>query len=74
MAIRFGADIKFFDKVANAKCNDWSAVGYSIRIPKEYKRTLRNILRMEDVHTDSIYPPLRETVRLFEHVVDESLK
>ena len=74
MAIRFGADIKFFDKVANAKCNDWSAVGYSIRIPREYKRTLRNILRMEDVHTDSIYPPLRETVRLFEHVVDESLK
>lgn len=74
MAIRFGADIKFFDKVASAKYNDWSAVGYSIRIPKEYKRTLRNILRMEDVHTDSIYPPLRETVRLFEHVVDESLK
>lgn len=74
MAIRFGADIKIFDKVANAKCNDWSSVGYSIRIPKEYKRTLRNILRTEDVHTDSIYPPLRETVRLFEHVVDESLK
>lgn len=74
MAIRFGADIKFFDKVADAKCNDWPAVGYSIRIPKEYKRTLRDILRMEGVHTDSIYPPLRETVRLFEHVVDESFK
>ena len=29
---------------------------------------------MKGVHTDSIYPPLRETVRLFEHVVDESLK
>ena len=39
-----------------------------------YKRTLRDILRMEGVHTDSIYPPLRETVRLFEHVVDESFK
>ncbi len=74
MAIRFGADIKFFDKVADAKYNDWPAVGCSIRIPKEYKRTLRNILRMKGVHTDSIYPPLRETVRLFEHVVDESLK
>ena len=74
MAIRFGADIKFFDKVADAKYNDWPAVGCSIRIRKEHKRTLRNILRMKGVHTDSIYPPLRETVRLFEHVVDESLK
>ena len=74
MAIRFGADIKFSDKVADAKYNDWPAVGCSIRIRKEHKRTLRNILRMKGVHTDSIYPPLRETVRLFEHVVDESLK
>ena len=73
LTIRFGADVKDFNKVANAKCNAWSAFGCSIRIPKEYKRTLRDILRQADVHKDSIYPPLRETVRLFEHVVDESL-
>jgi blue (type 1) copper domain protein len=74
MPIRFGADLKFLEQITKAKRNDWSAVGYSIRVPKRFKRTLRDILRQEDVHTDTIYPPLRETVRLFEHVVDESLK
>lgn len=66
--------MKFLEQITKAKRNDWSAVGYSIRVPKRFKRTLRDILRQEDVHTDTIYPPLRETVRLFEHVVDESLK
>ena len=74
MPIRFGADLKFLEQIAKAKRNDWSAVGYSIRVPKRFKRTLRDILRQEGIHNDSIYPPLRETVRLFEHVVDESLK
>lgn len=74
MPIRFGADLKFLEQIAKAKRNDWSAVGYSIRVPKRFKRTLRDILRRKGVHNDSIYPPLRETVRLFEHVVDESLK
>lgn len=74
LTIRFGADIKHFHQIEKAKCNDWSAVGYSIRAPKHYKRTLRQILKQCNVHTDSIYPPLRETVRLFEHVVSESLK
>nr|WP_314273763.1 FRG domain-containing protein [Schaalia odontolytica] len=74
MPIRFGRDLKFFKQIATAKRNDWSAVGYSIRVPKRFKRTLRDILRRKDVHKDSIYPPLRETVRLFEHVVDESFK
>ena len=74
MPIRFGADLKFLEQLAKAKRNCWSAVGYSIRVPKRFKRTLRNILHQEGVHTDSIYPPLRETVLLFEHVVDVSLK
>lgn len=74
LPIRFGADLKFLEQIAKAKRNSWSAVGYSIRVPKRFKRTLRDILRQEGVHTDTIYPPLRETVRLFEHVVDESLK
>ena len=74
LPIRFGADLKFLEQIAKAKRNRWAAVGYSIRIPKQFKRTLRDILRQKGVHTDSIYPPLRETVRLFEHVVDESLK
>ncbi|VTX61155.1 FRG domain protein [uncultured Actinomyces sp.] len=74
LTIRFGADIKHFHQIKRAKYNDWSAVGYSIRVPKHYKRTLRQILKEDHVHTDLIYPPLRETVRLFEHVVSESLK
>ena len=74
LPIRFGGDLKFLEQIAKAKRNRWSAVGYSIRVPKRFKRTLRDILRQESVHTDTIYPPLRETVRLFEHVVDESLK
>lgn len=74
LPIRFGGDLKFLNQIADAKRNNWSAVGYSIRIPQRFKRTLRDILGREGVDKDSIYPPLRETVRLFEHVVDESLK
>lgn len=74
LTIRFGTDRAFLSRIRTAKYDDWPAVGYSIRVPKRFKRTLRNILRQENVHTDSIYPPLRETVRLFEHIVDESLK
>lgn len=74
MVIRFGTELQFLDQIGEAESEDWPAVGYSIRIPGRFKRTLRNILRQEGVHTDSIYPPLRETVLLFEHVVDVSLK
>ena len=74
LSIRFAADRASLSHIRTAKYDKWPAVGYSIRIPKRFKRTLRDILRREDVHTDSMYPPLRETVRLFEHVVDESLK
>lgn len=74
MVIRFGTELQFLDQIGEAESEDWPAVGYSIRIPGRFKRTLRNILRQEGVHTDSIYPPLRDTVRLFEHVVDESFK
>lgn len=74
MTILFDRDLVSFDEIGEVKQNDWSAVGYSIRVPKSIKRTLRKILRDKGVHADSIYPPLRETVRLFEHVVDESLK
>lgn len=74
MTIKFAADRKFLNDISKARLNSWTAVGYSIRVRKEYKRTLREILRENGVHTDSIYPPLRETVRLFEYVVNESLK
>lgn len=74
LAIQFEADEDFLDRVTRTKNSASHTAGYSIRIPKEYKRTLRDILRHEGVHSDSIYPPLRETVRLFEHVVDESFK
>lgn len=74
LAIQFEADEAFLDRVTHTENSASHTAGYSIRIPKEYKRTLRDILRREGVHSDSIYPPLRETVRLFEHVVDESFK
>lgn len=74
LTIRFAEDRAFLSRIRTAKYDNWPAAGYSIRIPKRFKRTLRDILRRGGVHTDSIYPPLRETVRLFEHVVDESLK
>ena len=74
LAIKFEADEAFLDRVTQTKNSTSHTAGYSIRIPREYKRTLRDILRREGVHSDSIYPPLRETVRLFEHVVDESFK
>jgi len=74
LAIEFEADEAYLDRVTNTKTSALHTVGYSIRIPKEYKRTLIDILRRDGVHKDSIYPPLRETVRLFEHVVDESFK
>ena len=74
MVIRFGTEFQFLTQIGEAEREDWPAVGYSIRIPGRFKRTLREILRLEGVHNDSIYPPLRETVRLFEHVVDESFK
>ncbi len=74
MMIRFGTELQFLAQIGEAESEDWPAVGYSIRIPGRFKRTLRDILREKGVHKDSMYPPLRETVRLFEHVVDESLK
>lgn len=74
MVIRFGTELQFLAQIGEAESEVWPAVGYSIRIPGRFKRTLRDILRQEGIHEDSMYPPLRETVRLFEHVVDESLK
>ena len=74
MTILLDANLLSLDQIGEVKRNDWSAVGYSTRVPTRFKRTLRDILRRKGVHNDSIYPPLRETVRLFEHVVDESLK
>lgn len=74
LPIDFRNDRIFFHEIKALKTPQHRAAGYSIRVPKHYKRKLREILRDAGVHTDSIYPPLRETVRLFEHVVDESLK
>ena len=74
LPIDFRNDRIFFHEIKALKTPQSGAAGYSIRVPKHYKRKLREILRDAGVHTDSIYPPLRETVRLFEHVVDESLK
>ena len=74
LPIDFRNDSIFFHEIKALKTPQHRAAGYSIRVPKHYKRKLREILRDKGVHTDSIYPPLRETVRLFEHVVDESFK
>ena len=74
LPIEFKADKSFLHEITTLPTPVDNAAGYSIRIPKHFKRKLREILRNKGVHTDSMYPPLRETVRLFEYVVDESFK
>lgn len=74
LAIRFGADRKQIKNLSRVEFRNWTAVGYSIRVPKKFKPDLREILCEEEVHTSSLYPPLRDTVLLFEHVVAESFK
>lgn len=72
LSIRFGADIKSLPDVKTATFGKWTAIGYSIRVPGAFKPYLREILRGQEVHEDSIYPPLRETSRLFEFIVSDS--
>lgn len=72
LPIRFGADLKRIANLSAAKFNSWTAIGYSVRIKHHLKPELRSILRDEGVHADSIYPPLHDTVRLFENIVDDS--
>ena len=74
LPIDFSTNATFINEITNSPDRLVKTAGYSIRVPKHFKRKLREILRDEGVHTDSMYPPLRETVRLFEHVVDESFK
>ncbi|MGQ4575357.1 FRG domain-containing protein [Dermabacteraceae bacterium P7006] len=73
LSIRFGADKSNISDLAEIpRAGKWTAIGYSIKVPAKFKPELREILREEGIHEDSMYPPLRETVRLFEHVVIES--
>jgi FRG domain protein len=74
LPIDFSTNATFINELTNSPDRLVKTAGYSIRVPKHFKRKLREILRDEGVHIDSMYPPLRETVRLFEHVVDESFK
>lgn len=74
LPIDFSTNETFINEITNSPDCLVETAGYSIRVPKHFKRKLREILRDEGVHTDSMYPPLRETVRLFEHVVDKSFK
>lgn len=72
LSIRFGADRNKITDLGKVRFGSWTAVGYSIKVPKRFKPELREILRNEGVHEDSIYPPLRETSRLFDYIVSES--
>lgn len=74
LPILFRKDKTFLEDLAKLLEPFLRSAGYSIRVPKHFKRKLREILRDKGVHADSMYPPLRETVRLFEYVVDESFK
>ena len=53
-------------------------IGYSIRIPREFKRRILKKLEEEGICEDSLFPPLLETKRLFKETVtksfDESIK
>ena len=55
------------------KSAGWTAIGYSIRVPKEYKRALREILECEGIFQDSIYPPMHKVRRLLNYVVEEAV-
>ena len=74
LPIKFKADKTFLHEITTLPKPTVNTDGYSIRVPKHFKRKIREILRDKGVHADSMYPPLRETVRLFEYVVDESFK
>lgn len=71
--VRFAEDKYEISDLAAVNYRGWTAVGYSIRVPSTYKRTLRTILQRKGIHFHSVFPPLRETVHLFKHVVEESL-
>lgn len=72
LSIKFEADIKILPDVKKVKFGKWTAVGHSIRVPGEFKPYLREILRDHGVYEDSIYPPLRETSRLFDFIASNS--
>lgn len=72
--IRFAEDKRLLSDLTAVNYRGWTAVGYSIRVPSTYKRTLRTILQKQGIYSQSVFPPLRESVHLFQHVVKESLK
>lgn len=74
LSVKFAAKKPRISDLQKAPNNKWTAIGYSVRVPKEFKSQLLELLEKEGIRKDSMYPPLSETRRLFEHVVDESLK
>lgn len=73
LAIRFGAKKGSITDFSDEEFKAWTALGYSIKVPKDFKSELREILKQQGVTEDSVYPPLRETNRLFKHVASEAL-
>ncbi len=55
------------------KNTKWSAYGWSLELPGEWKKTLRQRLAKlaPRIEADSIYPPLDEVKRLLSHVASE---
>lgn len=46
----------------------WSAYGWSVRIPRDWKREILEICREEGVTRDSMEPPIQEVHRLMDRV------
>ena len=72
--IGFKADAKNFDSLKKSKMHKWTAIGYSIRIPAEFKPKLLEILRQEGIYHDSIYPPLLEITRLSKYLAEKAFE
>lgn len=75
LSIKFAARPKqLADLKKPIESERWTAIGYSIRVPREYKVAIREILSNDGLTADTLYPPLRETARLFDHIVTQSFQ
>lgn len=74
LSVRFDSEKTYVSDLQKVSNNSWTAIGYSVRVPKQYKSQLLKILKEQGIDEDSMYPPLSDTRRLFGHVVDEELK
>ena len=70
--IGFKANARNFKSLHKSKFHQWTAIGYSVRIPAAFKPKLLEILKHEGIYHDSIYPPLLEISRLSKYLAEKT--